>query len=218
MTELPLDNELENQPETGLEAELEANPDAPSPVPIGGPLTALERELEEDRRSQARALLGQGKQAYEAGRYRDAINSLEAAAGVIQNPMSPVGGEISVWLVTTYEALGLRDSALGLCRQLKSHPEFTVRKQGRRLLEVLEAPQLEHSKDWVTEIPDLSSLDEGDRNQVPMGRPRKSTTTVTAAKNDEPPLPPEERRYNDGLFWAIALGGLVAGLAVWALI
>ncbi|MEM9770842.1 MAG: tetratricopeptide repeat protein [Cyanobacteria bacterium P01_D01_bin.73] len=187
--------------------------------PVQLPQTELEKELEEDRRSQARGLLQRGKAAYESGRYRDAINALEEAAGVMQNPVSPLGGEISVWLVTAYEALGLRDSALGLCRTLCTHPDFTVRKQARRLLEILEAPQLSRPKEWMTEIPDLSALEEGDRSQIPVSRPRKSSSkSVVAAAPAEPPLPPEERRYNDGLFWAIALGILTVGMVAWALI
>ncbi|MEM6500377.1 MAG: tetratricopeptide repeat protein [Cyanobacteria bacterium P01_C01_bin.89] len=182
------------------------------------PQTELEKELAEDRKSQARGLLQRGKAAYESGRYRDAINTLETAAGVMQNPISPLGGEISVWLVTAYEALGLRDSALGLCRKLCTHPDFTVRKQARRLLEILEAPQLNRPKEWMTEIPDLSSLEEDERSQVPISRPRKNTKSSVTEPPAEPPLPPEERRYNDGLFWAIALGVLTVGLAAWAVI
>lgn len=183
------------------------------------PPTELEQELAEDRRSQARDLLQRGKLAYESGRYREAIEILETAAGVMQNPVSPLGGEISVWLVTAYEALGLRDSALGLCRKLCTHPDFTIRKQARRLLEILEAPQLSRPKDWMTEIPDLSSLEEGDQSQIPIARTstRKTPKTVDAATPTEPPLPPEERRYSETGFWAIALGLLIAGLAAWAI-
>ncbi|MEM1426724.1 MAG: tetratricopeptide repeat protein [Cyanobacteria bacterium P01_H01_bin.130] len=182
------------------------------------PPTELEQELAADRRSQAREFLQRGKAAYESGRYRDAINRLEAAAGVMQNPVSPLGGEISVWLVTAYEALGLRDSALELCRKICQHPDFTVRKQARRLLEILEAPQLSRPKDWMSEIPDLSSLDEGDRSQVPVARTSQRSKGVKVEKPPEPPLPPEERRYSETWFWAIALGMLVAGLAAWAII
>lgn len=182
------------------------------------PPTNLEQELAEDRRSQARELLAQGKAAYGSGRYRDAITILEAATEMMQNPLSPLGGEISIWLVTAYEALGLQDSALDLCRTLCRHPDFTVRKQARRLLEILEAPQLARPKEWMTEIPDLSSLEEGDRTQIPISRSTKKSKSVKAEKPPEPPLPPEERRYNDGLFWAIALGVFMAGLAVWAIV
>ncbi|MGD1850457.1 MAG: tetratricopeptide repeat protein [Cyanophyceae cyanobacterium] len=183
------------------------------------PTTQLEKELEEDRRSQARELLQRGKAAYESGRYRDAINILETATGVVQNPVSPLGGEISVWLVTAYEALGLRDSALGLCRTLCTHPDFTVRKQARRLLEILEAPQLNRPKEWMTEIPDLSSIEDGDSSQFPVAHVRPKSTKIAKEDPDlEPPLKPEERRYNDGLFWAIALILLVGALTVWAMV
>ena len=173
------------------------------------PPTELEQELAAERQFQARALLQRGKTAYESGRYRDAINQLETAAGVMQNP---------VWLVTAYEALGLRESALELCRKICQHPDFTVRKQARRLLEILEAPQLSRPKDWMSEIPDLSSLDEGDRTQVPIARNPNKSKSVRSEKPPEPPLPPEERRYSETWFWAIALGVLIAGLAAWAII
>lgn len=69
---------------------------------------------------------------------------------------------MQIWLVTAYEAAGARSQALALCRQVSVHPDYTARKQGKRLLYILEAPQLKLHPEWLTEIPDLSNIADSD--------------------------------------------------------
>lgn len=101
-----------------------------------------------------------GKDAFERGQYRAAIEQLEKACGLV-NRASPLGGEVQMWLVTAYEAAGLREEAIALCETVSRHPDVTARKQGRRLLYILRAPRLKPRPEWITPIPDLSTLEDG---------------------------------------------------------
>jgi tetratricopeptide (TPR) repeat protein len=100
-----------------------------------------------------------GKTAFERGDYRQSVQHLEKASALVERH-TRLGGEIRIWLVTAYEAAGQRHEAIALCQQLKRHPDWNTRKQGRRILYILEAPQLIRRSEWLTQIPDLSNLDE----------------------------------------------------------
>lgn len=106
--------------------------------------------------------LERGKKAFERGDYQEAIAALEAAKSEVTKS-SPLGGEVQIWLVTAYEAAGNSTEALSLCQTLEHHPDWHTRKQARRLLEILKAPQLVRRSEWNTTIPDLSAMDESDR-------------------------------------------------------
>ncbi len=117
-----------------------------------------------------------GQAAFERGEYRKAVVALEQASALV-DLQSRLGGEIQTWLVTAYEAAGQRSEALDLCRSLQRHPDLNTRKQGKRLLYILEAPKLKTNPEWLTQIPDLSRLadsDMGDRKGVAMA-PGKTT-------------------------------------------
>lgn len=104
-----------------------------------------------------------GRMAFERGQYRESVQSLEKASALISRN-TRLGGEVQMWLVTAYEAAGQRSDALDLCRQLVRHPDLKTRKQARRLLYILEAPQLKTRPEWLTEIPDLTKIEgTGDR-------------------------------------------------------
>jgi tetratricopeptide (TPR) repeat protein len=130
----------------------------------------------------ARADYQAGRTAFERGEYRKAVQSLESANASVQ-PMTRFGGEVQIWLVTAYEALGQRSDALALCREVSRHPDLQIRKQGRRLLYILEAPRLTTRPEWLTQIPDLTTLSDRD------GRDR------TAAGTIPPPKPPEKPAF-----------------------
>jgi tetratricopeptide (TPR) repeat protein len=98
-----------------------------------------------------------GRTAFEGGRYREAVQHLEKASALVARN-TRLGGEVQIWLVTAYEATGQRQAAIALCQQLSQHPDLETRKQGRRLLYILEAPKLSRRDDWMTQIPDLSNL------------------------------------------------------------
>lgn len=121
-----------------------------------------------------------GRVAFERGSYRESVTHLEKASALtLQN--TRLGGEIRLWLVTAYEANGQRNQALELCRQLRHHPHWEVRKQGRRVLYILEAPQLSTRPEWLTQIPDLSQISE-DRKVSP----------YTNSSYPTPKKPPQE--------------------------
>ncbi|XGV98824.1 MAG: hypothetical protein ACAF41_07760 [Leptolyngbya sp. BL-A-14] len=164
----------------------------------------------------ARADYQAGKAAFERGEYRKAVQSLETANAMVQ-PMSRFGGEVQIWLVTAYEALGQRSDALALCREVSRHPDLQIRKQGRRLLYILEAPRLTTRPEWLTQIPDLTAL--GDRD----GRDRTAAGTISPAKQLDKPafqletvVDPAKVNTQDNRFvWvalvaiALLLGGLL---------
>jgi hypothetical protein len=159
-----------------------------------------------------------GKDAFERGEYRRSVQYLEKATARV-NLQSPLGGEIQTWLVTAYEATGQRSDALELCRIISQHPDWQIRKQGKRLLSILEAPQLKSRPEWLTQIPDLTNLAESEA----FDRKGVSSTTL--------PKPPEDNGFklepadlsqintNDNRFIWFALGlvGLLIVSLFWML-
>ncbi|NCJ06121.1 tetratricopeptide repeat protein [Synechococcales cyanobacterium C] len=110
-----------------------------------------------DPQQQVLTAFAQAQNWFERGQYQDAIAALTQARSSA-NPNSRLGGDIQMWLVTAYEAAGQRQEALALCRTLGAHPDWQTRKQSKRLLYILEAPKLELRPEWLTEIPDLSQV------------------------------------------------------------
>lgn len=102
-----------------------------------------------------------GKAAFERGEYSASVKHLETACALM-NQNSPLGGEAQLWLVTAYDAVGQRAEAIALCQQLSHHPDMETRKQGKRLLYILQAPQLKRPEEWMTKIPDLGAIAESD--------------------------------------------------------
>lgn len=160
-----------------------------------------------------------GKAAFERGDYRRAVQHLEAANSQV-NPTSRLGGEVQIWLVTAYEAAGQRSQALTLCRQVSRHPDYTTRKEGKRLLYILEAPKLKARPEWLTQIPDLTNLAEGgsdDRKGVSgyasaRSRPPEAKPSVLL----EPPDPSQVNTKDNQFVWvALLAAALILGSLVW---
>lgn len=102
-----------------------------------------------------------GKAAFERGEYRVAVQRLEAASALMSRN-TILGGEAQIWLVTAYEAAGQTEEAIALCQQLSHHPDPETSKQSKRLLYILQAPQLKRPEEWMTKIPDLGTIAESD--------------------------------------------------------
>ncbi|AFY90344.1 hypothetical protein Chro_4967 [Chroococcidiopsis thermalis PCC 7203] len=102
-----------------------------------------------------------GLATFERGQYRQAVQHLEKASA-LANRNSRQGGEVQLWLVNAYEAAGQRQEAIALCEQLKRHPHYEINKQGRRLLYILQAPQLQRPAEWMTQIPDLGAISDNE--------------------------------------------------------
>ncbi len=154
----------------------------------------------------------QGQRYFEAGRYREAIQSLNQACALVESS-TKASGEMRLWLVTAYDAAGQREEALGLCRRLAQSPFIDVRRQAKRLLTILEAPKLSIHDDWVTKIPSLEAVNE--RGQI---RGVSSQTTIRKSLAPKPAIDDHEvdltqvTTSDRGL--VIMAGGLVLILGV----
>ncbi|MBP0028661.1 hypothetical protein [Roseofilum sp. Guam] len=156
--------------------------------------------------------LERGKQAFERGDYREAIADLEAAKGQVAGS-SALGGEVQIWLVTAYEAAGKRDEALSLCETLDNHPDWHTRKQARRLLEILKAPQLNRRSEWNTTIPDLSAMEDSDLSY----RRGTGSTQVKPPKSKEElePVDLSSVETEDNRFLWVALVAIALIIGGW---
>ncbi|HEY9735301.1 MAG TPA: tetratricopeptide repeat protein [Trichocoleus sp.] len=146
-----------------------------------------------------------GQAAFERGRYREAVEHLEKAVAIAR-PTTPLGGEIQIWLVNAYSAVGRPADAVALCEALTAHPQWETRKQAKNLLYILQAPSLQKREDWNTKIPDLGSLtgegssNAGSYNNPAPKAPRRPKPAV------EEPVDLSQVNTNDNLFLWIALG------------
>ena len=130
-----------------------------------------------------------GKLAFERGQYRQSVQHLEKASALVARS-SRLGGEVQMWLVTAYEAAGQRSEAIALCQQVSRHPHYEIRKQGKRLLYILEAPKLSTRAEWLTQIPDLASITEQDaKDRIGRGAAAGSPKPRQPKQSDEPEPP-----------------------------
>jgi tetratricopeptide (TPR) repeat protein len=151
-----------------------------------------------------------GRLALESGNYRQAIHLLEAALAEME-PRSALGGEAQIWLVTAYQAGGMLAEAIDLCAKLTRHPRIEVRQESKRVLYILQAPDLKRREEWVTKIPDLQDLEEnvkGDRVTS-----RKQARSIPVRKlPPPPPIDPKDINTKDNGFLGILL--LVSGAGI----
>jgi len=157
-----------------------------------------------------------GIAAFEGGQYRLAVQHLEKASALVARN-SRLGGEVQIWLVTAYEAAGQKTEAIALCEQLKRHPDIETSKQARRLLYIMQAPQLQRPTEWLTQIPDLATLADNEA-QTRLGS--ATANTNSSPKPQQRPVPepidPSQVNTRDNYFIWIALiaiiGLMLAGL------
>jgi tetratricopeptide (TPR) repeat protein len=152
-----------------------------------------------------------GKAAFERGEYRIAVKHLEAASALM-NRNSRLGGEAQIWLVTAYDAAGQQSEAIALCQQLSRHPDIETRKQGQRLLYILQAPQLKRPAEWMTQIPDLGTIAESN--------PKDRRGTNLAKKDRQEQLEPIDlsqvnTKDNQFIWIALIALGLTVGGLIW---
>ena len=166
--------------------------------------------------AQAESLYAAGQLAFERGNYRDAVLAFETGSR-LAGGATLLGGSIQLWLMNAYSAAGRQPEAIALGEKLSKHPDVDVRKQSKRVLEILQAPQLQRRADWLTPQPDLSALDEGDRTSFSMNQtnlPKKSRPTL-----NPDPQPEDLSQMNTGdngfLVAAIALVVLTLGSLWW---
>ena len=100
-----------------------------------------------------------GQNAFERGDYRQAVTYFLSALASVQTNTT-IGGEIQIWLAMAYEAAGQGSAARALCQQLTSHPSLDTRQASKRMLYIMQAPELVRPDEWLTKIPDLSHLED----------------------------------------------------------
>lgn len=168
---------------------------------------------------EAKDLYQAGQNAYERGRYRESVEYLEKAVN-LSGQFSALGGEIQIWLVNAYQAAGRQQEAIDLCEQLGKHPNLQTRKQSRRMLYILKAPQLKRREEWLTKIPDLGNIDEAGRENQLAARvgaaPRTPTPRPSRLKIEEPVDLSQVNTQENGFIWiALALVALTIGSLIW---
>lgn len=153
-----------------------------------------------------------GKNAFERGQYRQAIQHLETACSKVPFS-SKLGGEARIWLVTTYQAAGKLTEAIALTRKLCTHPNLQIRQQSQRLLYIIEAPKLKRPREWTVEMPeDLSALAEDSINNLGTNTFKDKPKPVFSEPVDLSKVDTEDNRFIwvamvaviailGGLFW-----------------
>ena len=153
-----------------------------------------------------------GRSALERGQYRTSVQHLEAASKLAA-PGSRIGGEVQMWLVSAYQAAGQQNQALALCQKLTVYPHSEIRKQSKQLLYIMEAPQLNRPKEWMVEIPDLSTLEISDPKDRRGSNPARSQSTQI--QEDAFDLPSGETKDNQFIWVALLALLLALGSLIW---
>jgi tetratricopeptide (TPR) repeat protein len=155
-----------------------------------------------------------GQTAFENGNYRQAVDLLEAAIAETE-AKSKLGGEIQLWLVTAYEASGNLSKAIELCSQLLRHPHIATRQESKRVLYILQAPELNRREEWITKIPDLQEIEENPNARGGSGSVRKSRPVRVRPMPPPVPIDPSQIETKDNgflkvllIFAILAIGGL----------
>ena len=100
-----------------------------------------------------------GKKALERGKYSLSIKHLETARELV--PFGTrLGGEAGIWLMSAYQAANQLEKAIILGQKLTKHPSQEIAKQSKRLLYIIQAPKLVRPREWMSEIPDLTKLED----------------------------------------------------------
>ena len=151
----------------------------------------------------------EGVAAFERGQYRESVQCLEKASALV-NRDSGFGGKVLIWLVTAYEAAGQQAEAIALCEQIKKHPDGETSKQGKRLLYIMQAPQLKRPTEWLTQIPDLAAISDN----TSQARLSSSNLPRTPPKPRSAPEPVDLSQVNtkDNQFIWVSL--LIIGLTI----
>lgn len=118
-----------------------------------------------------------GKIALEQGEYNRSVQYLEEAKDLVLKS-TRLGGEAQIWLVMAYQAAGKLPEAIALCQELSTHPHPEIRQQAKRVLYIIQAPQLKRPKEWMSEIPDLTATGND--------RPQYVTAKTQGKKNPTP--------------------------------
>ncbi len=161
---------------------------------------------------QAEALFAAGQLAFERGSYRESVTAFEEG-NELAGSNTLLGGTIQLWLMNAYSAAGRLEDAIALGQSLAKHPDSDVRNQSRRVLEILQAPQLKRRADWLTPIPDLSNLEDQGSQVVSQYNP------VSPKSPKSESTPPEDlstmNTRDNGFLWLALVAVLLTLSGVW---
>ncbi|HEY9648702.1 MAG TPA: tetratricopeptide repeat protein [Chroococcidiopsis sp.] len=160
-----------------------------------------------------------GKDAFERGRYQQSVQRFEKAISLLDY-RTKLGGETQLWLVNAYEAAGLQTEAIALCEKMTRHPDLTLRKQSSRLLYILKAPRLRTRPEWLTQIPDLTNLEDSTQDfkqTYAKTTPKRSRRPKKDDDDELKPIDLSQVNTKDNRFVWVALGAVVLtiGWLVW---
>ncbi len=141
-----------------------------------------------------------GKKALERGEYRLSIKHLETASKLSRFG-TRLGGEVGIWLMSAYQAANQMEQAIALGQKLAKHPFQEVAQQSRRLLYIIQAPQLVRPREWMSEIPDLTNLEESQ----PQDRRGSGLSKSRHKLKESQPLDLSEVNTQDNQFIWLAL-------------
>ncbi len=166
---------------------------------------ALDRLNNAEKKAQADAAITAGQALFERGRYKRAIAEFKLALA-LSNPVGARGGEIQIWLVNAYIASGDEATGLALCRKLIVHPDLDTKQQSKRMLYILEAPELEMKPEWVTKIPALGEFDDDTKIRYAQRAKKKRRSK---AKPEPEPIDLSQVNTEDNQFVWIGLAGVI---------
>lgn len=138
-----------------------------------------------------------GIDALERGQYALSIKNLEQAKELVAL-RSKIGGEVNLWLVSAYQAAQKTDQAIALSEELLNHPHHSIREKTQSLLYIIKAPRLNRPREWMSEIPDLTTVAESEPEF------RRQRGSVPVKPKSKPELPPTEVNTRDNRFIAVA--------------
>jgi tetratricopeptide (TPR) repeat protein len=154
-----------------------------------------------------------GKDAFERGQYSRSVQYLQEARE-LSTRSSRLGGEVQIWLLTAYQAAGKQQEAIALGQELYTHPHPEIRKQAKRLLYIIQAPQLKRPKEWMTQIPDFAGM--SDRNsQYVAAKKQKKGNALKKEIVPEVDLSQVNTKDNQFVWIALIITILILGGLVW---
>ncbi|MFS8856503.1 tetratricopeptide repeat protein [Synechococcus sp. H55.7] len=148
---------------------------------------------------------------FERGDYRQALEQIKQAQS-----RYPQSGKLRLWQALAQEALGETQEAIRLAQTLLRNPDPEVAQQARYVLGIWQAPRLRRPAEWLSEIPDLSRLEEADTPayRLDYGQSQRKGSSPKSGDSLDPreAAPPLDTKP---LTWAL-IGILSALLAVMA--